>query len=211
MAPTAELPGFLGTLAPLLDRYGYLAVAGVVGVESFGIPAPGQTILITAAVYAGAGRLNILAVATIGFLAAVIGDNIGYLIGRGGGRRLILRYGSYVRLTPERFHKAEAFFTRQGPKIVIAARFIDGLRQLNGVIAGISGMSWRRFLIYNAVGAALWVGLWTTLGYVAGAHIVTVYDTIKHYQWYAVGVLAAAVAGYLGLRHLRRRRGNPVD
>jgi membrane protein DedA with SNARE-associated domain len=211
MAPTVELPGFLGTLAPLLDRYGYLAVAGIVGVESFGIPAPGQTILITAAVYAGAGRLNIAAVAAIGLLAAVIGDNIGYLIGRAGGRRLILRYGTYVRLTPERVHKAEGFFTRQGPKIVIAARFIDGLRQFNGVIAGITAMSWQRFLTYNAIGAALWVGLWTTLGYLAGTHIVTVYTTIGHYQWYALGALAAVLAGYLGLRHLRHRRAGPTD
>jgi membrane protein DedA with SNARE-associated domain len=211
MAPTVELPGFLATLAPLLDRYGYLAVAGIVGVESFGIPAPGQTILITAAVYAGAGRLNVAAVAAIGLLAAVIGDNIGYLIGRAGGRRLILRYGSYVRLTPERVHKAEKFFTRQGPKIVIAARFIDGLRQFNGVIAGITAMSWQRFLTYNTIGAALWVGLWTTLGYVAGAHIVTVYNVISRYQWYALAALAAALAGYIGLRHIRHRRADPAD
>jgi membrane protein DedA with SNARE-associated domain len=211
MAPAVELPGFLGTLAPLLDRYGYLAVAGIVGVESFGIPAPGQTMLITAAVYAGAGRLNIAAVAAIGFLAAVIGDNIGYLIGRAGGRRMILRYGAYVRLTPERVHKAEAFFTRQGPKIVVAARFIEGLRQFNGVIAGITAMSWKRFLTYNVIGAALWVGLWTALGYLAGTHIVTVYLTIGHYQWYALGGLATAATAYLGLRHIRHQRANPAD
>ena len=209
MAPTVGLPGFLGTLAPLLDRDGYLAVAGIVGVESFGIPAPGQTILITAAVYAGAGRLNIAAVAAIGLLAAVVGDNIGYLIGRAGGRRLILRYGSYVRLTPERVHKAESFFTRQGPKIVIVARFIDGLRQFNGVIAGITAMSWQRFLTYNATGAALWAGLWITLGYLAGTHIVTVYTTISHYQWYALGVLAAAAGTYIYLRHIRHRPAHP--
>lgn len=211
MAPTVELPGFLGALAPLLDRYGYLAVAGIVGVESFGIPAPGQTILITAAVYAGAGRLNIVAVAAVGLLAAVIGDNIGYLIGRVGGRRLILRYGPYVRLTPERVHTAEAFFTRQGPKIVILARFIDGLRQFNGVIAGITAMSWRRFLTYNALGAALWVGLWSTLGYLAGTHIVTVYNTVGHYEWYVLAAFTAAVAGYIGLRRLRHRRADPAD
>jgi membrane protein DedA with SNARE-associated domain len=178
-------------------------------VESFGIPAPGQTILITAAVYAGAGRLSIAAVVATGFLAAVIGDNVGYLIGRAGGRRLTLRYGRYVRLTPERVHKAESFFTRQGPKIVIVARFIDGLRQFNGLIAGITAMEWKRFLTYNAIGAALWVGLWTTLGYLAGTHIVTVYDTIARYQWYVIGGLVAAVAGYIGFRHVRHRRADP--
>jgi len=206
MTPPADLPGFLGDLAPLLDRYGYLAIAGIVGVESFGVPAPGETILVAAAVYAGAGRLNIAGVAAVGFLAAVIGDTIGYAIGRAGGRRLVLRYGRYLFLTPVRMDRAEVFFTRHGAKIVIAARFIDGLRQLNGVIAGVTAMPWRRFLTYNAIGAALWVGLWTTLGYLAGNHIVAVYDTVHRYQWYALAALTACAAGYAAVHVSRRRR-----
>ena len=208
--PPEHLPGFLGDLAPLLDRYGYLAIAGIVGVESFGVPAPGQTILVTAAVYAGAGRLNIAAVAAVGFLAAVIGDNLGYLIGRAGGRRLVLRFGRYIRLTPARLDRIERFFTRYGPEIVIAARFIEGLRQFNGLIAGVTAMSWRRFLTYNATGAALWVALWTTLGYLAGTHIVTVYNTIHRYQWYAIAVLAAGIIVFASLHVLRRRRATGV-
>ncbi|MEU2715677.1 VTT domain-containing protein [Streptomyces sp. NPDC007205] len=74
-------------------------------------------------------------------------------------------------LTPERFQAAEEFFTRHGGEIVTGARFIEGLRQLNGIIAGTSGMPWRRFLVFNALGAALWVGPWATLAYVAGTHI----------------------------------------
>jgi len=129
-----------------------------------------------------------------------------YAIGRAGGRRLVLRYGRYLFLTPVRMDRAEVFFTRHGAKIVIAARFIDGLRQLNGVIAGVTAMPWRRFLTYNAIGAALWVGLWTTLGYLAGNHIVAVYDTVHRYQWYALAALTACAAGYAAVHVSRRRR-----
>ncbi|MFF8941858.1 DedA family protein [Streptomyces sp. NPDC014864] len=112
----------------------------MVFVEDFGVPAPGETILIAGGIYAGAGRLNIVTVAVIAFAAAVAGDNVGYLIGRCGGRAVVHRWGRYVLLSPERFHKAEEFFTRHGGQIVTVARFIEGLRQANGIIAGTSGM-----------------------------------------------------------------------
>src|SRR6188768_2670122 len=137
MPPQADLPGFLHGVAPYLDRWGYLAVAGSIGVESFGIPAPGQTIMVAAAIYAGAGRLNIYGVAAIAFIAAVLGDNIGYWIGARGGRKLVHRWGKYIFITPARLDWAEKFFAKRGNRIVVVARFIDGLRQLNGVIAGI--------------------------------------------------------------------------
>ncbi|MGW3147462.1 DedA family protein [Streptomyces sp. NPDC001177] len=199
------LPGPLAHLAPLLSNYGYWAVAAVVLVEDFGVPAPGETILIAAGVYAGAGRLNIVAVAALAFAAAVAGDNIGYLIGRSGGRAFVHRWGRYVFLTPERFHKAEEFFTRHGGKIVTVARFVEGLRQTNGIIAGTSGMPWPRFLAFNALGAALWVGLWATLAYAAGTHITVVYDEITRYQLYALIALGLLVAALL-VRHVLRRR-----
>ena len=138
MSPPVQLPGFLHTLAPLLDHWGYLAVGFLLLVEDFGVPAPGETVLIAASVYAGAGRLNIVAVGVIGFAAAVAGDNVGYAIGRFGGRALVLRFGRYVILTGDRLDRAESFFTRHGGKIVIVARFIEGLRQANGIIAGIT-------------------------------------------------------------------------
>jgi membrane protein DedA with SNARE-associated domain len=210
VAQTAELPGFLAAVAPLLDRWGYLAVAGIVGVESFGVPAPGQTIMIAAAVYAGAGRLSITGVIAVAFLAAVIGDNIGYLIGRNGGRRAVTRFGRYVLLTPARFARAEQFFVRRGSRIVVAARFIDGLRQLNGVIAGITLMPWQRFTAFNAIGAVLWVGFWTTLAYTLGSHISVVGDMIHRYQWFAIGAAVLGVGGYL-LLHLRRRRRRQAE
>ncbi|GED88345.1 DedA family protein [Streptomyces sp. 6-11-2] len=203
MAP--PLPGPLAHLAPLLSHYGYWAVGAVVLVEDFGVPAPGETILIAAGVYAGAGQLDVVAVALIAFAAAVVGDNIGYLVGHLGGRPFVHRWGRYIFLTPERFAVAERFFGRHGGKIVVVARFIEGLRQANGIIAGTTGMHWLRFLAFNALGAALWVGLWVTLAYAAGTHIGTVYDEISRYQVYVLVALGVLVVALI-VRHLLRRR-----
>ncbi|WP_250028964.1 DedA family protein [Paractinoplanes maris] len=213
MPPSADLPGFLHGVAPILDRWGYLAVAGVIGVESFGVPAPGQTIMVAAAVYAGAGRMNIFAVAAIAFVAAVIGDNIGYWIGVRGGRKVAVRWGKYVFLTPERLARAEGFFARRGGRVVMVARFIDGLRQFNGVIAGITAMPWRTFLIYNAIGAALWVGFWTTIAYLLGTHLVEIIEHAHRYKWWAIAAAVLAVTGYVTLhvRHIRRRRAQKAE
>src|SRR5947209_18173650 len=171
----AHLPGVLQTLESPLNHFGYLAVAGFIFLEDFGVPVPGETILILGAVYAGSGRLSIFVVALIGFLAAMLGDNVGFAIGHFGGRPLIERFGRYVFLTPERIDKATGFFERHGGKIIVVARFIEGLRQANGIVAGISGMHWKRFVVFNAIGAALWVAVWTSIGYFSGSHINAIY------------------------------------
>lgn len=207
MSAPAPLPGFLETLAPLLDHWGYAAVAFLLFVEDFGVPAPGETVLIAASVYAGAGRLNIFTVGLVAFAAAMLGDNVGFAIGHFGGRALVLRYGKYVWLTEERLEKAEAFFNRHGGKIVTVARFIEGLRQANGIIAGISGMHWLKFLGYNALGAALWVATWTSVGYLAGDHIETIYHAIGRYSLYFLAAAAVLIAFYV----LRRRRRRLLD
>jgi membrane protein DedA with SNARE-associated domain len=193
-------------LAPLLDHYGYVAIGSFVMLEDFGVPVPGETILIAAAVYAGAGKLNVFAVGLIAVVAAVVGDNIGYAIGRFGGRALVLRFGKYVFLTSERLDKAESFFSRFGGIVVTVARFIEGLRQANGIVAGISEMAWPRFLAFNALGAALWVAVWTSVGYLAGNHITTIYDAITRYSLYVLIALAVAVAALVIRTVVRRRR-----
>ncbi len=200
------LPGLLAHLAPVLDHYGYLAVGGFITLEDFGIPVPGETILIAAAVYAGAGKLSIFAVALVAFAAAVVGDNIGYAIGFFGGRALVLKYGKYVMLTSERLDRAEDFFRRYGGVVVAGARFVEGLRQANGIVAGTTRMAWPRFLAFNALGAALWVGVWTSIGYLAGSHITVIYDTITRYSLYVLIAIAAAVAALIIRTVVRRRR-----
>jgi membrane protein DedA with SNARE-associated domain len=204
--PPPHLPGFLNSLAGPLDHFGYWAVLLFVMIEDFGVPVPGETILIAASAYAGAGRLNVVMVGVIGFVAAVIGDNIGFAIGHYGGRALVLRWGRYVRLTEERLDKAEVFFNRHGAWIITIARFIEVLRQANGIVAGTTGMRWRRFLAFNALGAALWVGTWVSLGYLAGQHIDAIYHDITRYSYYVLIGLAVVLAGYIARRTLRRRR-----
>jgi membrane protein DedA with SNARE-associated domain len=201
---SAGLPGVLAPLGPILDRYGYLAVAWLVAVESFGIPAPGQTIIIVAGVYAGTGRMSIAGVAAIAFVAATGGDNIGYAIGWLGGRGLVLRVGRFIGLTERRLRKAESFFARHGAAVVAGARFVDGLRQVNGVVAGMAGMRWWRFLLFNALGAAVWVTVYTGLGYYAGANIDVVYDHVRRYQLYLLIAVVVVAAALLVRRHRRR-------
>jgi membrane protein DedA with SNARE-associated domain len=201
----APLPGFLNSLSGPLDHFGLWAVLLFVMIEDFGIPVPGETILIAASVYAGTGRLNVVAVGLVGFAAAVIGDNIGFAIGHFGGRALALRWGRYIFLTEERLDKAAGFFDRHGAWIITAARFIEGLRQANGIVAGITGMRWLRFVAFNALGAALWVGTWVSIGYLAGSHIDTIYSYITRYSYYAL-IAAGVVIAALIARHLLRRR-----
>jgi len=201
-----HLPGVLHTLEPTLNHYGYLAVIGLVLIEDFGIPVPGETVLILAAVYAGSGRLNIALVALLGFAGALLGDNIGFAIGHFGGRPLVERYGRYIFITPERLNKATQFFERHGGKIIIVARFIEGLRQANGIIAGISGMHWAKFLFFNAIGAALWVIVWTSVGYFAGSNINTIYDEATRYSRYLAIAFVVLVVAYIVRRVMRVRR-----
>ena len=202
----AQLPGVFGQLQPVLEHYGYLAVGGFVLLEDFGVPVPGETILIVAAIFAGSGHMNIAAVFVVAVVAAIIGDNIGFLIGHFGGRPLVHRYGRYIFLTPERLDQAETYFNRHGGKVVTIARFIPVLRPLNGILSGIIGMHWAKFLVFNALGAVLWVGTWAGLGFRAGQHIVAIYSPIERYKWYAFAAAAVITAAFIARRLRARRR-----
>jgi membrane protein DedA with SNARE-associated domain len=161
------------TLQLYLAQYGYGAIFISILLEDFGLPVPGETLLIAGSLLAAGGSLDITVLLITAWIAAVIGDNIGYAIGRYGGRRLVLRYGHHVLITRERLNHAEKFFQRHsGEAVVTLARFVAILRQLNGIIAGISEMRWYRFLLFNAVGAALWVCFWGFLTYELGSRVV---------------------------------------
>ncbi|MBC3839294.1 DedA family protein [Streptacidiphilus sp. 4-A2] len=206
MAP--ELPGVLAGLAPLLEHYGYAAVFLLVLLDNCLVPVPGQTVLVAAAVYAGAGRLSLAGVISVALLGAVIGAALGCLIGRTGGRAFIHRFGRYILLPPDRFASVEDFYARNGGRAVLFSRFIDGLRQTSGALAGISGMPWRRFAVNNVLGAALWVGVWAGIGYSAGSHIGLVYTQVVRYQLYLLILLAVVIAIVVARHLLRRRRAS---
>lgn len=158
-------------LYEFLREYGYATLFLVVLVENFGIPAPGQTLLIAAAVLAAQGKLNIAAVLTVAALASIIGACIGYWIGVKGGRRLVLRFGRYVRIGEPELARMEAGFSRYSGWFVTFARFFEVLRQLNGVVAGIAGMPLKYFLPANVAGAILWTGVWGVGSWRLGRHI----------------------------------------
>lgn len=161
---------------PWLDRYGYSVVFATVGVEGFGIPAPGQTVLIAGALSATAQtRIQLEPLLLIAFLAAVLGNSVGYGIGRWGGRRLLQR----LRFSEDHLQRIEQGFSRYGGGLIVVSRFFDGLRQLNGITAGILKMSWWTFTLYNVTGAALWVGCWGLGVYVLDEHWHAILSVIR--------------------------------
>jgi membrane protein DedA with SNARE-associated domain len=165
-----ELGHVLGTLEPWVHQYGASAVFVILTFESLGIPLPGESLLIVAAILAGRGDISFFGLVVSAWAGAVIGDNIGYLVGRMLGRNLLWRYGGKIGLNAERVRKIEAIFAHYGSVTVGFARFFNVLRQLNGIVAGTLKMNWRRFLIFNALGGALWVLVWTMAGRYLGVH-----------------------------------------
>lgn len=200
-----QSPGLFG-LQSILEQYGYFAVGGLVLLEDFGVPGPGGLILLAAAVFAGAGHMNIALVMLVALIGAILGDNIGYTIGRFGGRPLVERFGRYVFLKPERLDRAEVFFNRHGGKVITIARFIEGLRETNGLLAGTVGMHWAKFVTYNVLGSLLWVGVWGTGGYLAGQHIGAIYSAVNSYTKYVIIGAVVVVAGIIAHRIRARRR-----
>ena len=150
----------------LLSNFGYLAVFAFIGIESLGIPAPGETMLVTASVYAGATHnLDITAVIAFAAAGAIIGDNIGYAIGRRGGYKLLLRFGHKVRVKESHLKVARYVFDRHGEKVVFFGRFVALLRTYAAFLAGVGQMEWRRFLVANAAGGVIWALIFGLLGY----------------------------------------------
>jgi membrane protein DedA with SNARE-associated domain len=158
--------------ATLLTKYGSFAVAGVVCLESMGLPLPGEAILIAAAIYAGkTGGLNIAEVIAAAAAGAIVGDNIGYWIGREIGFPILLRYGRYIGLTEPRIKLGQYLFMQHGGKIVFFGRFVALLRVLAALLAGVNRMSWPRFFIANAAGAILWATAFGLGAYTLGEDV----------------------------------------
>ena len=179
-------------LAGLLEQYGTVILFAVITLETLGLPLPGESTIILASAAAGAGKLSIWHVAVAAWAAAVLGDNLGFLIGRRYGRAAILRFGPRLGITPDRYARVEAIARRYGPLMVVAARFVVLLRQLNGLVAGSTGMAWPHFLLANMIGAALWVGLWASVAYQFG-HSVSIVPLIWHHATAVASVVVVTL------------------
>ena len=139
----ADIEQIINNLEPLIREYGVVAVTIVLTFDSFGVPLPGKSLLIVASVLAGRGDISFSSLLFFAWVVAVVGDNIGYVIGRILGRTVVLRNGEKIGLNAERLRKIEEVFARYGPVTVAFARFVNILRQLNGVVAGTLNMDWR--------------------------------------------------------------------
>src|SRR5918997_3188541 len=188
------------TVFHLIEQYGYLLVFFGVMVESMGVPLPGETILICAGILAQRGHLGLGYAVLLGILGAVVGDQIGYWVGRKGGRLFVLGWGRYLFITPERLARAEAFFARHGGKAVFLARFFSGLRVFGSLVAGISRMRWGTFLFYNALGGVVWATAVVLVGYLLGGSLGLVERWLGRATLLLVGLVAVAVCSYLAYR-----------
>lgn len=193
------------TLTQLLDRFGYPLVGLFVAIESSGIPFPGETMLVTAAVYAGSGgHLSIVGVIAAAAAGAIIGDNVGYTAGRYGGRPLLTRYGRYVRLKLEHLEHAERFFAKHGDKTVFLGRFVAVLRAWAAFLAGTNRMRWPRFLLFNAAGGIVWAIVYGLLGYTLGHNLPVLHRVLDVLG--IGGVIVAALVIAVAWFVWRRRR-----
>ena len=179
---------------------GYAGVALLVGVESAGVPVPGETSLIAAAVLASQGHLSLPLVIGVAAGAAIVGDNVGYLIGRRGGRWLLTRPGRWQRSRALLLGRGEVFFARHGAKAVFFGRFVPWLRITAAWLAGANRMPWPRFLFWNALGGVSWATSVGVAAYFLGRAAAAVLGT------FGVVVLALVVVGGLLVLLARRPR-----
>jgi membrane protein DedA with SNARE-associated domain len=200
-----DLEQAIARVQPALNRYGYAAVFLTIMVEGFGIIAPGQTFLIAAAVTASQGKLSIVWVVICALIAAALGNSLGYLLGRWGGRSLLVRF----KVRGDRLTRLEGYFRRYGQAVVLIARFFDGLRQLNGIVAGILKMPGGVFTTVNVLGAILWVAVWGLGPYFLGKKINTIHIAFRTIEpW----VVALSLIAFLALIvYLLRHRQKPSD
>jgi membrane protein DedA with SNARE-associated domain len=167
------------TIDGWLESYGYLVVFLLVMIESIGVPVPGETALVGAALYAGSThKLEIWWIVAVAIAGAVVGDNIGFAIGRFGGAKLLLRYGHKIHLHEARLKIGIWLFRRHGGKVVFWGRFVSILRTWAAFLAGANHMDWRRFLFYNAAGGTVWAALYAVAYYEFGGALRKLSTTI---------------------------------
>jgi len=196
----STLQRYLILAYPLLDSYGYLAIFAAILIEGIGIPAPGQTLLMAGSILSARGKMSLAAVFTLSLLACVLGNTCGYAIGRWGSRRLLPKF----RISDTRLRKMERLFDRYGGGVVFVGRFFDGLRQLNGLVAGALQMPLTKFTVFNVLGALAWTSLWGLGLYFLEKDIKTAFALFHTAEPYMILITMVAVimlVRYLGHHH----------
>jgi membrane protein DedA with SNARE-associated domain len=187
----------------LIARYGYAIVALFVGGESVGIPVPGETVLLTAAAFAGRGHLSIIGVIVASASGIIAGGSGGYWIGHSAGQIVVVRYGRWAGITPERLDHTRQFFSRYGARAVMVGRFIPIVRILASIVAGISDMPFARFSVYNAIAGIIWSALFGVLGFEFARDLPRLEDRVGQVGLIALIVFGVVVVVFLIWRHLR--------
>jgi len=185
---------------PLLVEYGLAVILAAIALEGFGIPVPGQSLLIAGALLSTRGEFDIRVLLVSSVFAAIAGSTLGYVIGRAGGRKLLL----LLPLNPSRLERMDTICERYGTLLVVLSRFIDGPRQLAGIFVGSLRMPAVTFLLAISAGAVLWVGFWGLGSYYFGQHIhviVKLVESASIYTWIATGLFIIILILYL----IRRR------
>ncbi|HEU5227475.1 MAG TPA: DedA family protein [Ktedonobacteraceae bacterium] len=201
----------LQILQNALHILGYPAVLLFVMIESSGIPFPGETMLLLASFYCAIDhQLQLPIIIGCAALGAILGDNIGYYIGKTGGKAIVDRYGRYVFLKPEHLARAEQFFARHGDKTIFLGRFVAVLRAWAAFLAGVNRMHWETFFLYNASGGIVWATIYGLLGYFAGRYFQDNFSRVEHLAgtltWITTGVIIAAVIIIVITMYIRRRK-----
>ena len=197
---------FLAAVEAWVAQWGYAAIFLVILLGNMGIPVPEESILLVAGYLAWRGTLALPAVLLVGIVSAIVGDNLGYWLGRHGGRPLLLRYGRYVRVSDQTLHRAEQIFARYGPWAVFWGRFVAGLRFLAGPLAWIAQMPFRRFFLCNAAGALVFVPVVAFVGYRAERSLRAVLGTVERVDRVVLFGVLLLLAG-LVWRFWRRPKG----
>ncbi|HEY0344613.1 MAG TPA: DedA family protein [Solirubrobacteraceae bacterium] len=200
-ADLREDPRIVLALLKINAHVAYIGVFALVATESTGIPVPGETALIAAGVLASHGQVRIEIVIALAAVAAILGDNLGYVIGRTGGRRLLERPGPLEHHRRRIIEEGEPFFQRHGAKAVFLGRWVAGLRIAAAWLAGINRMPWRRFLFWNALGGIAWATSVGLLAYYLGPPAEKIFRTIGIA---GVALAVAAVLAFVLWRRLRR-------
>jgi membrane protein DedA with SNARE-associated domain len=184
-------------------HYGYWAVAVALLLENTGIPVPGETVLLLASFLAfSEHELQLSWIIIVGTIAATLGDNLGYAIGFRGGRPLLERYRELLRIHSATLERGDRLFARYGAVAVFFARFVFGLRIVAGPMAGVLRMPWKKFLLFNFLGAFLWVTVIASVGYLFGRHWARLVQDLKWFD-IAVAIVVLLIAFYFWWRNRR--------